>query len=167
MPSNHVIDAFLKVDGIAGESTDEKHVAEIEIVSFRHGVMQGPGSDPSTSGNLSAGRCEHHDFSVVKTMDIASAPLYAACCSGKHIPTITLSVHRAGGSKVKYFEVKLTDVLVSSINYMAAGNSGELPNEEITFKYGRIDWTYTKTKLDGSAAGNTVAFWDLKTNKGS
>ena len=29
-------DAFLKIDGIAGESTDDKHKDWIEILSFNH-----------------------------------------------------------------------------------------------------------------------------------
>jgi bacteriocin-like protein len=30
-------DAFLKIDGIPGESTDDKHKDWIEILSFNHG----------------------------------------------------------------------------------------------------------------------------------
>ena len=33
-------DAFLKVDGITGESTDHKHKGEIEVLSFSWGIKQ-------------------------------------------------------------------------------------------------------------------------------
>jgi bacteriocin-like protein len=31
--------------------------------------------------------------------------------------------------------------------------------------YGAIEWTYTKQKPDGSAAGNVAGGWDLTANK--
>jgi type VI secretion system secreted protein Hcp len=38
-------DAFLEIDGIKGESTDDKHKDWIEILSYSHGVSQsGAGS---------------------------------------------------------------------------------------------------------------------------
>ena len=33
-------DAFIKLDGIAGESTDSKHKGEIEVLSFSWNIKQ-------------------------------------------------------------------------------------------------------------------------------
>ena len=160
MAADNVIDAFLKLKGIKGESTDDKHTDEIEILSYRHGVSQHPGSDPSTAGSLSAGKCEHEDLVITKRVDIASPQLALYCCNGQHIPELVLTVHRAGGEKIKYLEIKCTDVLITSVNPWVDNRAGELPSEEISFKYGKIEWTYFKTTVSGQAAGEMKAGWD-------
>jgi hypothetical protein len=40
-------DAFLKIDGIPGESTDDKHKDWIEILSFAHGLNNRPSPLPA------------------------------------------------------------------------------------------------------------------------
>ena len=42
-------DAFLQIEGVPGESTDENHLDWIEILSYSHGVSQ-PGSGSVSSG---------------------------------------------------------------------------------------------------------------------
>jgi len=165
MATDHVIDAFLKLEGIKGESKDSDHSDEIEVLSYRHGVSQGPGSDPSVAGSLTAGRCEHEDLTVTKRIDISSPQLNLYCCNGKHIPEMVLTLHRAGGEKVKYAEIRCTDVLITSVNPWADGRAGELPSEEVTFRYGKIEWTYYKTTLSGQVAGEMKAGWDLAGNQ--
>jgi len=83
-------DCFLKIDGIPGESTDEKHKDWIEVLSFSHGVSQMAGGDRSTGGAATEGRCMHQDFSITKTLDKASPPLDLFCCNGKHIPKVVV-----------------------------------------------------------------------------
>ncbi len=70
------VDAFLKIEGIAGESTDKKHKDQIEILSYNHGVSQPSTGTASSAGGGTSGRCEHRDFTVVKELDKAS-PLIA------------------------------------------------------------------------------------------
>lgn len=43
-------DAFLKIDGIPGESTDDKHKEWIEIASYRQGVSQPASATASSVG---------------------------------------------------------------------------------------------------------------------
>jgi glutamyl-tRNA reductase len=43
-----------------------------------------------------------------------------------------------------------------------------LPLEEVSFNYGKIEWTYTETDhATGKPKGDVKANWDLKANKGS
>ena len=48
-------DAFLKIDGIPGESTDAKHENQIEVLSFSHSVSQSGSASDSTAGGKSTG----------------------------------------------------------------------------------------------------------------
>jgi len=157
-------DCFLKIDGIPGESTDEKHKDWIEVLSFSHGVSQMAGGDRSTGGAATEGRCMHQDFSITKTLDKASPPLDLFCCNGKHIPKVVVELCRATGNKEKYMEYKMEDVIISSVS---TGGGGGLPNDSVTFNYGKLTWNYILTDHQtGEAKGNVEKYWSLITNSG-
>ncbi|HYL98384.1 MAG TPA: type VI secretion system tube protein Hcp [Blastocatellia bacterium] len=159
-------DAFLKISGVTGESTDSMHKDWIEVLSYSWGVHQ-PKSVVSSAGSLSAERADFHDFSVTKVLDKASPKLAVACASGEHFSDVTFEICRAGGDKVKYMEYKLTDVLITSCRPGGHSQAAEvLPIEEVTMSYGKIEMTYHQTdKATGKAQGAVAANYDLKLNK--
>ncbi len=162
-------DAFLKVDQVPGESSDHKHKDWIEILSFHWGVSQPASGSASTAGGRSAERCNHTDFSVVKTLDKATAKLFLACCKGTHIKEVTIELCRAADDKQKYMEYKLSDVIVSGVRPGGSSQGGEtLPLEEVSFNYGKIELKYTETDhKTGKPKGDVMANWDLTANKGA
>lgn len=162
-----MFDAFCKVDGVDSESTDDKHPNWIEILSFSHNINQAASATKSSTGGASSGRCEHADFVIVKQLDKASPKLYELCSSGKHIKEILIEFCRAGGDKVKYMEIKMEEVIISSVSPGgSAKGSDDIPSEEVRFNYGKIKWTYTQQKrADGSGGGNVTGGWDLTANK--
>ena len=159
-------DAFLKIDGVPGESTDAKHSEWIEVLAYNWGVDQPETRSASSHGSLSAERANFHDFVVTKALDKASPKLAQACASGEHYPAATLEICRAGGDKQPYMEYKLTDVLVRSIRPGGRSRDEEsIPLEEVAFAYGKIELKYTQTKVQGGkAAGAVAAGWDLTKN---
>ena len=161
-------DCFLKIDGVDGESTDDKHKMWIELLSFSHGVSQPSSGAVSSGGARSAERCDHQDFSVVKTLDKASPKLNLFCCNGKHIANVKVELCRATENKEKYMEYKMTDVIVASVRPGGSAQGGEaLPLEEVSFNYGKITWNYIETDhKTGKPGGNLETHWDLVTNKG-
>ncbi len=163
-----MFDSFIKIQDIPGESTDDKHAEWIEILSFSHGVSQPGSGSVSSGGSRTAERCEHQDFSIVKTLDKATPKLNLYCCNGTHIPEIVVELCRAGGDKQKYMEYKMTDVIISSVRPGGSAKGGDnLPLEEVTFTYGKIDWTYTETDhKSGAPKGDVSTHWNLHTNTG-
>lgn len=161
-------DAFLKIGTIPGESTDDKHKEWIEILSFRHGVEQPASGSPSDRGGRSSGRVNHDQFSITKALDKASPKLALACCNGEHIQEIQIELCRATGDKQPYMNYKLSDVIVSSVSPLGDATAEEsLPLEDVSFSYGKIEWTYTETDHQtGAAKGDVAAHWDLVKNKG-
>lgn len=160
-------DTFVKIDGVPGESTDDKHKDWIEVLSFNHGITQPVSATASSAGGASAERCDHQDFSIVKYLDKASPKLYEFCSTGKHIKDVTIEMCRAGGDKMKYLEVKMDEVIISHVapGGSSGGNDG-FPTESVSFNYGKIKWTYTQQKrADGSGGGNVTGGWDLTANK--
>jgi type VI secretion system secreted protein Hcp len=161
-------DAFLKIDGVPGESTDSKHKDWIEILSYSHGVTQSSSGAQSSGGARSSQRCDHADFSLVKTLDKASPKLNLFCCNGTHIKEIKLALCRATGDKQQYMEYKLDDSIVSGVRPGGSSQGGEpLPLEEVSFNYGKITWTYTETDHQtGKPKGDVATWWSTVENTG-
>jgi len=156
-------DAFLKIDGIPGESADDKHKDWIEILSYHHGISQPSSKTASSSGGATAERVNFGDFSVTKLVDMASPKIFEAGCTGRHIKEVIIEVCRAGGDKQKYLEIKMEQVLISS--YTQDGGSA-FPGESISFNPGRFRMTYSKqNRDDGNLGGNVSAGWDQIANK--
>ncbi len=156
-------DMFLKVEGIDGESTDDKHADWIEVLSFNQGVTQQASSIASSSGGGATQRADFQDLSIAKLLDKATPKLLLACAKGEHIPTVKLELCRAGGDKMTYMEIEMTNVIISSVGI---GGGGGEATESVTFDYGKIKWNYIKQKrADGSPGGNIPAAWNLELNK--
>jgi len=162
-------DAFLKIDGIPGECTDQAHKNWIELLSFSHQIMQPATGSVSTGGARSAERCDHQDFVIVKALDKSSPKLALKCSNGEHIPRVTIQLCRNTGSKNTYMEVIMHDVIISS--YSPIGRcSGEesLPIEDLSLNYGKIEWIYTEMDhKTGKPKGNVRSNWDLVENRGA
>jgi type VI secretion system secreted protein Hcp len=160
-------DAFLKIDGIPGESTDDKHKNWIEVLSYHHGLTQPVSSTASSAGGASAERVNFGAFSISKLVDKATPKLFEACCTGKHIKEITLEVCRSGDDKQKYLEIKMEQVLITSYSHAAKEDTkSEFPAETVSFMPGKFSVTYNQQgRGDGTLIGNIAAGWDLTSNK--
>ncbi|RMF88171.1 MAG: type VI secretion system tube protein Hcp [Nitrospinota bacterium] len=156
-------DAFLKIDGIVGESTDDQHGGEIELLSYSHGMSQ-PSSIASGTGGRTAERVSMSDFSVMKVVDKASPHIAQACCDGRHIPKVTIVLCEASGEKHTFMEYLLEDVIISSVQ-SSGSQGGDKPLESVTFNFGKISWTYTPIGHDGKPGSKVGPIgWNLETN---
>ncbi|GAB5442181.1 MAG: type VI secretion system tube protein Hcp [Fuerstiella sp.] len=161
-------DAFLQIDGIPGESTDDQHKDWIEIKDYEHCVAQPISGSRSSGGGISGERVNHSAFRITKELDKASPKLALYCCNGSHISSVKMELCRAGGDKQKYMEVLMENVLVSKHAPQGrAGDESPLPIEQVDFVYEKITWTYTETDgKTGKAKGNVEAHWDCENNTG-
>jgi len=153
-------DAFVRIDGIDGESSDEKHPRWMEIITLDTGLDQKKSSTASSAG---AGRVDFKPIRFSKLVDTATPSLALACADGTHIDTVVIELCRAGGDKLKFMEYKLRNCLISGV--YAAGGPGELPAEIITVHYGKIEWRYTRqNRSGGGATGQVATGWSLERN---
>jgi len=159
------IDVYLHIDGIKGESMDDKHKDWIECTTVTWGVKQPRSATASTGGGHTAERCEHEEVVIDKLADLASPILLQTCSAGKTIPKAKLEFMRADGQgdRVKYFEIELENVLIGAIKPKV--EEGAIIQEKVGLKFSKIKWKYTQQKVSGGAGGNTSGGWDLATNK--
>jgi len=159
-------DAFLKIDGIPGESQDDKHKDWIEILNYQHEMTQPSSATASSAGGGTTERVDHGDIEITKHIDKASPKIYEALSKGTHIPTVTIEFCRAGGDKLKYLEIKMEQVIISYASPGGSKHDDQFPTEDVKFNYGKIKWTYTQQKrADGTGGGNVAGGWDLIGNK--
>jgi len=162
-------DAFLKIDKIPGESTDEKHKDWLELTQFAFGVSHQVTGSLSGGGSQFSERANFDLFRIGKVVDIATPKLFFFCAKGEPIPKMTFELCRATGEKTCYQRIDFENCHVQS--FKPAGtpdaNSG-LPMEDVAFTFSKMTIEYFKTdhataKLLGSG-GKT--FWDQTKNQG-
>lgn len=160
-----MIDAYLQIEGIKGESTDEKHKEWIEVSNVVFGVHQPRAESVSTAGGHTSGRAELHPITFKKFADLATPVLFQTCAMGKTIPKAVFEFMRADGEgkPIPYLRYELENVMLS--NYSpASGNNGTL-TEEVQLAYAKMRMIYTKQSIRGGTEGKTAGGWDCVGNK--
>ncbi|NOY76009.1 MAG: type VI secretion system tube protein Hcp [Kiritimatiellaeota bacterium] len=173
------LDAFIQIEGIEGESTDDKHKNWIEVDSYCLGAKQASSGKVSTGGSMTASRTELKPFTFTHVIDKATPKLQEACTKGSNLKKVTFEVCRASaGGQTVFFQVTMINVtliraeLAGTPNADPVGDSilpsgTELPTEEIELLPMKITWKYTETKKDGAKGGSIEANWDQSLNKGA
>ena len=154
-----IVDYFLKIDGIDGESLAKKHEKEIEVESFSWGETQA--GTAGQGGGQGAGRVSIQDFHLTKKVDKASANLALACATGKHLKFATLTLRKAGGKQEDYLIYKMEDLLVSSYQIGGSAGSDIVPMEQLSLNFSKMAFTYKPQKADGSFEGPVEAKYDF------
>jgi type VI secretion system Hcp family effector len=80
------VDAYLQIEGIKGESMDDKHKDWIECLDVDFGVDQPRSPVASTAGGHTSARAEFDEVVVSKLADLATPILLQHCAMGKTIP---------------------------------------------------------------------------------
>ena len=155
------VDAFLKLEGIPGDSTDAKHKDEIEVESFSFGLSNT--GRTAAGGGGGAGKVTFQDFHFTAATSKASPNLFLACANGHHIKQGTLTVRKAGREEQEFLKYELTDVMVSSYQDTLV-NDGT--NEEtFTLNFAKVVTSYSSTEPTGILARPVIATWDLSAFK--
>ncbi len=156
-------DIFAKIGDIKGESLDDKHKDEIDVLSFSWGVSQ-TGSF-AFGGGGGSGKAQFNDFNFSSNTSKASPKLFLACASGEHIKEAQITVRKAGKGQQEYLIIKMNDVLVSSYQTGGSGQSDAVPTDQVGMAFAKIEFSYFPQKADGSLDAPITAGWDLKANK--
>lgn len=154
-------DIFAKIGDIKGESLDDKHKDEIEILSFSWGVTN-TGSTATASG-AGSGKATFQDLVVVHNIDKASPDLLRACATGTHLKDATITHRKAGKGQQEYLVVKMNDVIITGVTH--GGASGQPYSETVSLAFAKVDVEYKPQRPDGSLDSGIHFKYDLKANK--
>jgi type VI secretion system secreted protein Hcp len=159
-----LVDYFLKIDGIDGESQDKTHKNEIQLMSFSWGETNA--GTMGAGGGGGAGKVSMQDFHFVMNVNKASPKLFLACANGEHIKKAVLTARKAGKEQQEYMKVTFSDLLISSYQTSGNADAGHLPLDQISFNFTKVEVEYKEQKADGSLGGAIKAHYNLKESTG-
>ena len=154
-------DIFVRLGDIKGESLDDKHKDEIEVLSFSWGVTNSGGI--ASGGGGGSGKATFHDLSIVHNFDKASPLLLKACATGTHIKDAIITHRKAGKGRQEYLVVKLSDVIITGVTH--GGGAGQPLSESVSLTFAKVDLEYKPQKPDGSLDAGIHFKYDIKSNK--
>lgn len=156
------LDMFIKIDSIKGESQDDKHKDEIDVLSWSWGMAHA--NSPQPGSGAGAGRVSIKDLTIIKRTDRATPGLMLACSKGSNIKEATLTVRKAGERPIEFVRMKLNDIIVSSLDACSCGDEPAL-TEQLTLNFSKVQFDYFRQKPDGTSDAATTFKWDYKLNK--
>jgi len=150
-------DMFLKIDGVRGESTDEKHKGEIDVLSWSWGESNGAAQ---TRRGAVPSACIQ-DLSLMKNTDSSTPTLIVNGVVGQIAPTAVLVVRKSGGdSPLEYLRLTMRNVSVSSFQTGGSVGAGDLLNESVTLHFESMQGEYQQQGPDGRPLGPPIT-WDI------
>src|SRR4249920_1771594 len=155
-------DIFAKIGDIKGESLDSKHKDEVEVLSWSWGVQQS--GSMAHGGGGGEGKASFNDFNFTHHVDKASPVLLTACATGKHIKDATITVRKAGKGQQEFLIIKMSDVIVTSVNPSGSGDAAATA-ESVALQYAKVNLEYKPTKADGSLDAGIFFKYDIKAQK--
>jgi type VI secretion system secreted protein Hcp len=158
-------DAYLKIEGLPGESEDERHRNWIEVQDVLYAVHQPRAKALSTAGGHTTGRADLYPITFTKLADLASPVLLQTCAAGKTLPKASFEFMRADGDgkPIPYFKIELENLIIASIT--PDSGEGGIIVERVQLAYAKIKWAYTKQSIRGGKQGNTQGGWDCTAHK--
>lgn len=156
------VDMFIKIGDIKGESVDDKHKDEIDVLAWSWGMSQTGTTHRGAGGG--AGKVNVQDLNITKYVDKSTPNLKDSCANGKHHKEALLVVRKAGETPLEYYKLKMTDVLIS--NVQIGGSSGdERITENVSLNFAKYELEYTPQKADGSGDAAITSGFDIAANK--
>ena len=167
-PGGPSADMFLKLAGIAGSSTDEKHKDQIDVSSFVLALGRGgdgTGTSGAPIGTTPPAKGRLQTLRIDKVYDAASPKLLAAAATGRHIASGTLTFHRTGDDgDLEFLTYTLSNIQVTS--YDQGGKDGDDRDlgsleEEVGLTAARVHVTEQTVSADGTKGPVVSADWTV------
>jgi len=154
-------DIFLSLKGaktgvIKGESQDDQHKDEIQVLRWSWGMQQ----KPSIGGGTATGKATINDLKIVKRVDKASTALMAALRTNEEIQKGVLTLRKAGGSQLEFLKITIEGGRVTGLSIEAGDPAGGVELlEHVSLSFNKIDVTYVPQNKSGGPEGS-LSFQD-------
>jgi type VI secretion system secreted protein Hcp len=156
-------DMFLKIDDVKGESADDSHKGEIDILSWSWGATQGAASHLATGSTT--GKVAFSDLTCVKNADRTTPVLLGMCAAGGAFKKAVLVVRKAGGPKpLEYIKITMENGIISSHTFSGTGGGPDGHTETFTLNFATVKVEYTPQKADGSGDAVVTTAWNIAKN---
>ena len=154
-------DGFLFLTDIEGESQDDAHANEIDILSWSWGMTQSGSMGKAGGGGV--GKVNIQDLSVTKHVDKATPNLMKYCAKGDPIKEGKLIIRKAGGEALEYLVVEMADVIVTSVSTGGSDGDEDLI-ETISLNFAHVNAKYISQEAVGGGSGVIDFNWNVEKN---
>ena len=153
-------DMFLMVKGakhgvIKGESQDDQHKGDIDVLGWSWGMQ----AKPSLGGGTASGKATINDLRIVKRVDSASTALMLALRTNEPIQKAVLTLRKSGKGQLEYLKITIEQGRVTSLTVDVAkpneAEEGGVPQvvEKVSFSFNKIEVEYVPQGKDGLPQG--------------
>jgi len=154
-------DMFIKIDDVKGETVDDSHPDEIEVLNWSWGMSQSGSTHSGPGGG--AGKVNVNDLSFTHYVDKSSPNLMKMCCNGQHFEEAKLVVRKAGKTPLEYMLITMKHGIISSVS--SGGSTGEdRLTENVTLNFSEFESSYVPQMADGSGDAEITVGWDIAKN---
>lgn len=157
-----LVDMFLNLKGVDGESPDPAHKGEIQIDGFSLNAVSP--RDAFTGQAAGAVRMSH--LTIRAKVDKSTPKLFTKIATNEIIPSAVLTCRKAGKGQFEYFKVTLSDVLVVKVQAgdPEAGQGDVVPPCVFDLAYGKIEISAKEQTSGGPTSGPVVFVFNLMKN---
>lgn len=155
----HADQIFLNFNGeIPGESVDESHKNEIDVLSWSWNMSRDPGS-----GGGGPTPAQIRDIKVIKYVDKATPQLALRLLDGKGLSEANLIVRNTGGKgALEYLKIKMSDVVVTKVA-QGGDQVAARASETVALSFSQVCITYTPL-VGGLPGAPSTTCWDIQSN---
>ena len=152
---------FAKYDGFDGESKDSNHDKWIDVLSIDWGAHK-PGGG-MTGQSRRRGGAVVEDITLTIEYEKASPKIMEKCLKGEVIPKLEIEqTANYGGSRATYLRYELKNVMVTSYQTNASGQSEDPPTVVVGNNFEEVKVTYTEFDDKGKNKGNVEIEWKVE-----
>jgi len=158
-------DMFLKLEGIEGESLDDKYKDWIEVHHWAWGVHQAHTAHSGEGRGHS--KASFSELSLSADLTKAGPKLFKACAKGEHIKKGKLVVRKAGGDNPHdYMSIELENLLVTGVQWNGNGAAGHSQvSENLSLSFAKFKLKYQLQGDTGAGKGNVDWGFDIAAHK--
>lgn len=153
---------FLQLDGVDGESTDDRHRNQIDLLSYSWGetqlVIHSGGGGGASKVQVQELHCALHTCK-------ATPALFLGVANGRHFRRAVLTVQRGGQTPVAFLQWALGDVTLSAFETAAEHGSTSAPIDQLSLHFNTIEIAYRQQRADGSLETAIQVGWDVIHNR--
>jgi type VI secretion system secreted protein Hcp len=153
------VDYYLKLDQIQGESEDDKHKNEIQVLTWGWGASNV--SSVAGTGGSGAGKVSINDVGLTLNFDKSTPKFFKSICAGTHHPSGTLTATKAGADK-PYLKVDFKEIYITGMQLQA---TTEIPEVRLSFSFDEVKIDYSMQDEKGNVASTGAVTYNTKQNK--
>ncbi|RKP50001.1 type VI secretion system tube protein Hcp [Cohnella endophytica] len=148
--------AYLKLDGISGESTARGYENWILLSGVQFDVTNA--ITVANGAGSGSGKANLNQFVVTKKSDASSVPIFLASLSGTAIKRGQIALVPLGDGATPIMTIDLDSILI-------AGFSFDNAYETLLFKFDSLKFTYFPTDSKGGKGTPVSGGWSFSQNK--